>query len=74
MIVHSIDTEEKVKKKLDMIYSIEDIQVALQIYEDKEKEADESRLDHYWKKLKANVNLLDKSVLPKISFNFFIVN
>lgn len=45
MINQLIDNEDKVKKKLEMLQSIEDIQVATRILDDKSKNKDESLYD-----------------------------
>lgn len=59
MINFLIKDEETVKKKLEMLQSIEDIQVATKILEDK-KDKDENLIDHNYKKLKTDIKPVDR--------------
>jgi len=59
MINFIIDTKEKVKEKLEMLQSLEDIQVATRLLDDKKKDKDESVIDHNYKKLNADIIPLD---------------
>lgn len=62
MIEHVINTDEKVKKKLEMLQSIEDIQVATKILDDKSRGKDESIIDSNYKKLNCELTPMDTKV------------
>jgi len=61
MINFIIDDKDKVKKKLEMIQSLEEIQVATKILEGGRSSSDESLLDQNYKKLKCDVTPLETS-------------
>jgi poly [ADP-ribose] polymerase 2/3/4 len=62
MIEHVINTDDKVKKKLEMLQSIEDIQIATRLLDDKSKGKDESIIDANYKKLNTGLTPLERNV------------
>lgn len=58
-----LDTEKKVKDKLDMLQSISDIQIATKLLEDASKS--ENIVDDHYEKLKCKIEPLDKKVNKK---------
>jgi poly [ADP-ribose] polymerase 2/3/4 len=62
MIEFVIDDDKKVKNKLEMLQSIEDIQVATRIL-DQGSGKDESIIESNYKKLNTELNPLDRKVM-----------
>jgi poly [ADP-ribose] polymerase len=63
-----LDTEKKVKDKLDMLQSISDIQIATKLLE--ESKQSENIFDDHYKKLKCEIITLDKSVKIFLLFDY----
>lgn len=69
-----LDTDKKVKEKLDMLQSISDIQIATKLLE--ESKQSENVFDDHYKKLKCELTTLDRSVnnliISQILFPFIL--
>lgn len=66
-----LDSEKKVKEKLDMLQSISDIQIATKLLEDASKS--ENLIDDHYQKLKCKIVPLDPAVKLFSIFKFSII-
>jgi len=67
-----LDSEKKVKDKLEMLQSISDIQIATKLLEDASKS--DNVVDDHYEKLKCTITPIPSSVIPSFSLkiHYFI--